>query len=57
MLKKMGYGTRWIHAFIFYGKASSPAYATDPRCQNYDLGNDPDSLFKCTNRLVKAKLK
>ena len=24
----------------FYGKRSS-AYATDPRCQNYDLGNDP----------------
>ena len=24
----------------FYGKRS-PAYATDPRYQNYDLGNDP----------------
>ena len=40
----------------FYGKRS-PAYATDPRCQNYDLGNDPIASLDAQIAHVKYVVK
>ena len=40
----------------FYGKRS-PAYATDPRCQNYDLGNDPIAALDAQISHVKYIVK
>ena len=40
----------------FYGKRS-PAYATDPRCQNYDLGNDPIASLNAQIAHVKYVVK
>ena len=51
----MGYGTRWRSTLFLWKAFTSLCY--DPRCQNYDLGNDPIASLDAQIAHVKYVVK